>query len=107
MKEDSNSRTKARNEFGIKDEEVLIGNVGRLVKFKGQKYLLSAFKIVLETEPHAKLMITGDGELMNELKEYSNVLGINERVIFTGFRDDLQAIYPAFDIYVQPSLYGG
>jgi len=107
MKRDNELRIKVRNEFGISDGEILIGNVGRLVEFKGQKYLLSAFKIISEKYNNAKLIITGDGELMNSLKEYSNALGLNDRVIFTGFRDDLNAVYSAFDIYAHTSVEGG
>ena len=107
MKHDEVLRAKIRREFGIKDNEIIIGNVGRMVRFKGQKYLLSALKIILENFADVKLMITGDGELMNSFKEQASSLGINDKIIFTGFRDDLRAVYSAFDIYVQPSIEGG
>jgi len=96
-----------RNEFGVKSDELLIGNLGRLVIFKGQKYLLTAFKGITENFSNVKLMIVGDGELYNSLKDYTNVMGINDRVIFTGFREDLRAVYSAFDIYCHPSIEGG
>src|SRR4030095_3834339 len=107
MKKDDNLRLSTRSELGIKDNEILLGNVGRLVKFKGHKYLLSAFKIISESLTGAKLMVVGDGELIDELREYSKVLGLEDKVIFTGFRDDLNALYSAIDIYIQPSLSEG
>ncbi len=100
-------RKKIRDELGIKDNEVVIGNTGRLVPFKGQKYLLKAFKEVKTECSNAKLIIVGDGELKDELKEEANTLGLNDCVIFTGFRDDLSYIYSAFDIYAHSSVSGG
>ncbi len=107
MSRDSLLRKDIRAEFGIGDNEVLIGSVGRLVEFKGYKYLLTAFKIVLEKIPAAKLMIVGDGELMGSLKTQADTLKISDRLIFTGFRDDLKAVYSAFDIYINSSIEGG
>lgn len=107
MSRDSLLRKEIRAEFGLKDNEALIGSVGRLVEFKGYKYLLTAFKIIVEKIPDAKLIIVGDGELMESLKAQARTLKINERVIFTGFRDDLKAVYSAFDMYVNSSIEGG
>lgn len=100
-------REKARNEFGIKGNEILIGNLGRLVEFKGQDTLIRAFKLVYEKFPSARLMIIGDGELRNKLEMLVQLLSLNDKVIFAGFRDDLQAFYSAFDIYAHTSNDGG
>lgn len=107
MQRSESLREKIRAEFNIRHNEIVLGNVGRLVEFKGHKYLLTAFKIISESCPNVKLIITGDGELMEQLKEQRSSLKLNDSVIFTGFRDDLQAVYSAFDIYVNSSVEGG
>lgn len=107
MSRNSVLRENIRNEFNISSDEILIGNTGRMVAFKGQKYLLLGFKNMTEHVSNAKLMLVGDGELMEELKEMTIRMGISDKVIFTGFRDDLQALYSAFDIYAHTSLKGG
>jgi glycosyltransferase involved in cell wall biosynthesis len=107
MEHDERLRKNARNEFGLADSEVLIGNLGRLVEFKGQDKLIKAFKQVLEKFPNVKLLIVGDGERKTELKNLVQALSINEKVIFAGFRDDLQAVYSAFDIYAHTSSDSG
>jgi len=107
MKRNAEKRKSLRDEFGIKDDDIIIGCTARLVYFKGHKYLLNAFEILFDKNKSAKLMIVGDGELMNELIEYSRILKISDRIIFTGFRDDLQNLYSAFDIYAHPSVSGG
>jgi len=100
-------RKQIRHEFKIAPHEIVIGNTGRMVAFKGQKYLLLAFKDMLEKTQNVKLMIVGEGELMEDLAERANRLQISDRVVFTGFRDDLQAIYSSFDIYAHTSLKSG
>ena len=107
MRRDITLRNKIRAEFGIRENEVLIGSVGRLVEFKGYKYLLSAFKILIEHKPDLKLIIVGDGELRKSLELQAETLQINNKIIFAGFREDLQALYSAFDIYVNSSLKNG
>lgn len=107
MARDMDLRELIRHEFKIAPGEIVIGNTGRMVAFKGQKYLLLAFRDILEKIQNVKLMIVGEGELMEDLTEKANRLQISDRVVFTGFRDDLQAIYSSFDIYAHTSLKSG
>jgi glycosyltransferase involved in cell wall biosynthesis len=107
MKKESALREKMRNEFGIKENQVLIGNVGRMVEFKGQEYLLKAFPPVFKKFPDSRLMIVGSGKLENQLPELAESLGVKNEVIFPGFRDDMQLIYSGFDIYAHTSVEGG
>ena len=107
MKRDPQFRAKIRNEFHIGDNDLLIGNVGRMVNFKGQKYLLTSFKNIYDNFKNVKLIIVGEGELYDSLVDYAASMGVNDRVIFTGFRQDLQAVYSAFDIYAHSSVEGG
>ncbi|MBE2226882.1 MAG: glycosyltransferase family 4 protein [Ignavibacteria bacterium] len=96
-----------RKEFCVKDEEVLIGNVARMVPFKGQEYLIRAYPDVLKAFPESKLMIVGDGELSDMLHKLAEELGVSERTIFPGFRSDIKSMYSAFDIYAHTSVEGG
>lgn len=107
MKRDEAKRKQARESFGIKESDIVVGSAARLVYFKGHKYLLNAMAIQIEKNSNVKLMITGDGELLKELMEYARILKIADNVIFTGFSDDLQSIYSAYDIYAHPSIEGG
>lgn len=107
MSRDNELRNKIRRELNVNENEIVIGSVGRLVNFKGYKYLLSAFRIISEKISNTKLIIVGDGELKDSLINQARVLNINDKVVFTGFRDDLQAVYSAFDIYVNSSIGGG
>lgn len=106
-KKDPETGIQIRNEFGVKDDEILIGNVARMVPFKGQEYLIRAYPDVLKAFPESKLMIVGDGELSKMLQKLANELGISERTIFPGFRKDIKSMYSAFDVYAHTSVEGG
>lgn len=108
MRNDPMSRAKVRAEFGFSDHDIVVGNVGRLVPFKGQEFLLKAFAAMRgENVVRERLLLVGDGELMDRLRGLATEMNLESRVTFAGFRDDLPAIYSAFDLYVHPSVEGG
>ena len=63
-------------------KEKIILNVGRLVWEKGQKYLINAFAKI--NVPDWKLVILGEGPLMNDLKKQVETLNLQDRVFFNG-----------------------
>lgn len=97
-------REKTRRALGIGPGTVVVGNVARLVPFKGQRYLLEAAALVTRESPGVLFLIAGDGELEGELRARASALGIARAVRFLGFRDDLREVYPAFDIYCHSSI---
>jgi glycosyltransferase involved in cell wall biosynthesis len=96
-----------RREFNIDDSTKVIGTVARFTAEKGMPYLLEAAKELLNSFPDIVFMIVGDGPLKNDLAKKSIDLGISERVVFTGMRDDMPEVYSAMDIFVLPSLKEG
>jgi len=97
-------RARIRGAMGIHDRTVVIGNVARLVPFKGHRFLLEAAALVAREETGVLFLIAGDGELEGDLKARAAALGLGDRVRFLGFRDDLREVYPAFDVYCHSSL---
>lgn len=100
-------RRRVRDELRITEATVVVGNVGRLVPFKGQEYLIRAFANVSKDVRNIHLIIVGDGEMKSSLHQCAAALGVGDRVTFTGFRDDLPALYSAFDVYAHSSIEGG
>ncbi len=108
IKRTEDGRKKIRNEFNIKDEEFIIGTLSRLVEFKGHKFLLKAISELKNgIKNSVKLMIVGEGELKEKLMQLSVDLGIRNKVIFTGVRNDISNILSAFDIFSQFSIDAG
>jgi len=97
-------RMRTRQRLGVSDEMIVIGNVARLVPFKGHRVLLEAIAHVVRTEARVLFPIIGDGELLEDLQHHARALGIGHVVRFLGFQDHLEEWYPAFDIYTHSSL---
>ncbi|MBT1071831.1 glycosyltransferase [Pelotalea chapellei] len=97
-----------RQEFGIPESAVCIGAVGNLYPVKGHTYLITAFSRLLSRQPETRLVLVGRGSEEKMLRDQVASLNIPEdRVIFTGFRGDIENILNSLDVYVQPSLSEG
>ncbi|ADT85070.1 glycosyltransferase family 4 protein [Thermococcus barophilus] len=84
--------------------------VGRLQKEKGVKELILAFNELLKKEKfNLNLLIVGDGPQRQELENLVRKLGIEDKVMFTGYltgKPLLQAYYSA-DVFILPSKFEG
>ncbi|MDE2027995.1 MAG: glycosyltransferase [Candidatus Omnitrophica bacterium] len=84
-----------------------VGIVGRLAFVKDHRTLLQAFKNVLLHHPDACLSIAGDGPLKDELKQYVLDNGLNDKVFFLGFCQDVQGFLNLLNVFVLSSLNEG
>ena len=100
-------RLDKRNEFKISEKDKLICHIGRFNYQKNHKFILSVFKEVLSIDDNYKLLLIGKGELENEIRELSSSLGLCDKVIFAGTRDDIPKILSASDVFFFPSLFEG
>ena len=96
-----------RKEFVIAGSDVVMGFVGRLVPAKGLEYLIDAFSLLEKEMKNIKLLIVGQGSLLDGLRNRAQKYGINGSVIFTGKRHDIPDIVSGIDIFVMPSLAEG
>ena len=96
---------KLKEEFGIEEDWILVGVAGQLIPSKGQSEFLKAAAQVSKLFPKVKFMIIGDGNetYRKSLEDLSQDLGIAEKVIFTGFREDIPRLMAGLDIVVLPS----
>jgi glycosyltransferase involved in cell wall biosynthesis len=88
-------------------QPIVLANVGRLSAEKGQSLLIEAVAALSRSYPHLKLLIAGVGSLEAELKALATALGIGDRVVFTGFIDDMPALYKDVHLVVQSSFTEG
>ncbi len=101
-----NVREKMREEYGLKDKHV-IGHVGRFMLQKNHTFLLDVFKKYREKDEKAVLVLLGDGELQDKMKEKVELLQISDSVLFVGNVKNVNEWYQAFDVFMLPSLYEG
>ncbi len=97
----------ARQKLRILSDEQVIAVVGRLDTQKGQIYLLQAAVTILKELPKTRFLIVGDGPDMSMLKSFSQKEGIADRVIFTGFRENIPVLLAMADVAAIPSLHEG
>ena len=99
-------RDKVRNDLEISDD-ILFGHVGNFTEVKNHHFLLDIFSVIKKKKERSKLMLVGDGPLRNEIEEYARHLGLENDIIFTGVRSDVNELVQAMDFFVFPSLFEG
>lgn len=67
---DESVRNDVRKELGIKNKEILIGNVGRFAYAKNHKFLIDIFEQICNLNKNYKLVLVGDGELKAKIQNY-------------------------------------
>ena len=107
-----------RKEFGLDDETIAIGIIGRLVPVKNHVLFLKGIKRLLESCPQKiKAFIIGDGETRDALEKEASAFGISfskhtdtihlHPLIFTSWRTDVDMVYAGLDIVALTSLNEG
>lgn len=99
-------REKNRKELHITDR-LVIGNVGRLHFQKNQKFAFQVIKYLSNMIPNCVLLLVGQGEDENELRQEAKRLKIQDNVIFAGLQTDIGGYLSAFDLFLFPSIFEG
>ncbi|MFN3550198.1 MAG: glycosyltransferase family 4 protein [Endomicrobiia bacterium] len=96
-------------ELNISKNSIIIGTVARLEPVKGIKYFIDAIPFILNSENLQPIvfLIVGDGTERKILELKTKKLNIEDKVVFTGMRDDVVDLISLMDIYVQPSVNEG
>lgn len=100
-------RESIRQEFGLSDSDLLIGNIGRFMSQKNHNFIIEIFDKIHNLIPNAYLVLVGNGELENIIRDQVKNKGLERNVIFTGVRSDIPDILSAMDVMLMPSLYEG
>lgn len=85
----------------------VVGTVARLESRKGIRFLIEAILLVDKEYGPAYFLIVGDGPERVFLEDLVKQMGLEERVIFTGFRSDIPQLLPHMDVVVIPSIQEG
>jgi glycosyltransferase involved in cell wall biosynthesis len=111
LEELSDDRARVREHLEISDDEVAIGIVGRLCEIKNHSmFLQSAARVVEQSrgsDSTTRFVIVGDGHLRPEIESLARELGVADKTVLTGFREDATSLYSGFDIVALTSLNEG
>ena len=99
-------RKQVRSELGLENKLVL-GNVARITGVKNHKLLIDVFAKLHRENDQAVLLLVGDGEIMDEIRDYCSTLSLSESVIFLGARSDVHELLSAMDVFVLTSVSEG
>lgn len=96
-----------RRELGVAAQDALLLRVGRLDVFKGNHVLLQAYAGLGPAAASTRLVLVGDGPERAALERQARAAGLQERVIFAGYRPDVADLLRAADLFVIASLQEG
>jgi glycosyltransferase involved in cell wall biosynthesis len=101
-------REDVRAEFGVPPGAGLVLTVCRLFPSKGPADLIRALATLRSDNGDAPFLLIAGKEMVagyrRELETLAGVLGVSERVVFTGHRADVEALMAAADVFAMPSL---
>lgn len=108
----SEHRTAVRSSLSISTDAPLVGMVGRYQPVKGHRYFIEAARVIAARFPEARFLLVGaplfnraqDKDYPAEIAAMVRNAGIEDRVIATGFRDDMPSIMAALDVLAFPSI---
>jgi L-malate glycosyltransferase len=96
-----------RGDFGIKEGDYLIGSVAHFSEHKGHRYLIDAMPEILGKVERARLLLLGSGELEPQCRQQTSELGLEDKIIFAGFRKNIPEFMHTFNLFVLASKTEG
>jgi glycosyltransferase involved in cell wall biosynthesis len=103
-------RRRGRQALGLDTSDFAVGIAGRLQPWKGQDVVLRAAASLIHARPRARLFVIGgalfglDGDYEGTLRRLAAELGIADRTVFTGHREDVGDCLAGLDVAVHASV---
>jgi len=105
--ERAGKREDARRRLHLPVDSPLVGTVGRLSEQKDPRTWLRAAALIARQRPDASFVMIGDGPLRQETERAAADLGLVDRLVTTGLRNDVPALLPALDVFLLTSRWEG
>lgn len=96
-----------RDKWNIPQECILIGMIAAFDNYKDYPTFLNAAALALKNRPDLYFLGVGKGELQKSMQELAKELNIADKVIFTGFQQEIEKILKTLDIFVLASKKEG
>lgn len=105
FKFDARKRKSIRDEYNIPEDTHLLGFVGRFSSEKNIDFIIETFNKLQDIDSNYMLMLVGDGEQKDLIRDMVYKLDIQDKVILTGARNDIDFIMSGLDSLLLPSKY--
>lgn len=104
-------RNESRHDMGL-DGKFVVGHVGRFSPPKNHFFLIEIFNLICKEQSNSILLLVGGlgtagTEIEERLQKKVDKLGLHDKVLFLGTKEDISNLYLAMDVFVLPSLYEG
>ncbi|KMY51895.1 glycosyltransferase family 4 protein [Peribacillus loiseleuriae] len=96
-----------RKSYGYNRDDFFLFYAAEFNRNKNQQLLIHALALLKDDVPNVKLLLAGDGPLLNECEELAIKLGVEKMVHFLGYRNDIQSLLSISDVAVASSLREG
>lgn len=96
-----------KSKLGIREGEKIILSVSEFIKRKNYSTMLQTIASLSKERKDFKYLLCGTGVLLDEIKALSVELGIEDRVVFLGYRKDIDKIMEISDIFFHQSFHEG
>ncbi len=103
-------RLSRRQAAGFEPDDLVLGNVSRIVPWKGHHLAVKAVNALKEEFPRLRLVIVGDAKTPKELAYKRTLMQsvkssrLENHVVFTGWQQDPASFYSIFDLYLLTSM---
>lgn len=104
---DINKRKALREKYGVSEDTILLGHVGRFDTQKNHTFLIDMFAELSKKSNNYKLLCVGDGWLRDNIEKQIEDNDLTDKIILVGQKENARDYYNAFDLYVFPSLFEG
>lgn len=104
---DISRESKLREELGIREDDIVIGVVGKIYEGKGQREVIQAVAELAPQFPHLKLLVVGDPKDSRYYRRLQNLVrqkNLEKAVVFTGYRRDLPDLLGLMRVMVIASV---
>lgn len=89
------------------EEEFVIGHIGRFANEKNHLFLIDVFAEIVKIKSNSVLLLIGDGELVDVVKEKVQRLDLTNKVKFLGIKENINQLLQSMDVFILPSHFEG
>lgn len=109
FKYDEKIRYEYRKKYKIENDTIVLGHVGRFSYEKNQKFLVDVLHACMKKIKNKRiiLMLVGEGAELYSVKKRVKEYGLDDMVIFTGVKENINEYMQMFDVFLFPSFYEG
>ncbi len=100
---DPETAAEKRRELSIGENDFTAGIIARIEDYKGHMDILEAAKILKDRGKRLKVIVAGTGSYEENVRRRAKELGLDDRVIFTGFITDVSSVFSILDVQLNAS----